>query len=606
MNFNDQQLDFLGPELKGTKKEQLSALAADAAVCKSCRYYKNRKQSVFASGSPDAKLMLLSEAPGKNENDRGLPFVGKAGEVLDKILGGLKVKRKDIYICNVIKCVSGDTKVVLSNGSTRAINTMSDYEGAVKCIDRTGEVVSSRVTGWYRSPRGQRRLYRVGFRYSSRRGGRSERALVTGDHELLTLQRLDEDSDPWYFPMFAPELVSRGQFQSKTTAATVSKSPGEYRIATGFRGYLPKELAVISGSLLGDAHVNSYGSLSEGHSIKQGEYLRYKSEHYQLCMEHPDFSDAVENMEEYETGGHRCVRVRTRNHPHLREIRDVFYDRDGRKRFPARWLSSLMSTGDSIPAIIFSIWFQDDGFGRFRSEENRAEIAICAYGLTKTEILKARMLMRKFLGVESTQSSDGVIRIKKSSHEAFVEKVGEYIHKSMRYKVPEVYHHLLPSGPSRLGLHMDERHHPVYYSPVEIELSHRTDKSVYCLEVEDNHNFMTTGGVVRNCWPGMGNPDPSMSCIKECRHFMVKQIDIVYPKVIVAAGNYALKGLFGSNFSGITKEVGQERDFLGHTVIPVLHPAAFLRPKDAGILRTWKKSTWAAWQKAAEVAYGNS
>jgi DNA polymerase len=104
------------------------------------------------------------------------------------------------------------------------------------------------------------------------------------------------------------------------------------------------------------------------------------------------------------------------------------------------------------------------------------------------------------------------------------------------------------------------------------------------------------------CWPGDGNPDPSMTCIKQCRHFLVKQIDIIKPKVIVAAGNFALKGLFGTNYAGITKEVGVERPYLGIPVIPVLHPAAFLRDKDAGILREWKKSTWEAWKHALEIA----
>ncbi|MDD3012908.1 MAG: uracil-DNA glycosylase [Candidatus Gastranaerophilales bacterium] len=77
-------------------------------VCKTC--YKcdlsnSRIKVVFSDGTPEAKLMLIGEGPGKNEDETGLPFVGRAGKLLDKILLSQNITReKEIYICNIVKC----------------------------------------------------------------------------------------------------------------------------------------------------------------------------------------------------------------------------------------------------------------------------------------------------------------------------------------------------------------------------------------------------------------------------------------------------------------------------------------------------------------------
>ena len=66
--------------------------------------YKSRKNLVFGQGSPSAKLMFVGEAPGHEEDLQGLPFVGKAGQLLTKIIEAIGLKRGDVYIANVLKC----------------------------------------------------------------------------------------------------------------------------------------------------------------------------------------------------------------------------------------------------------------------------------------------------------------------------------------------------------------------------------------------------------------------------------------------------------------------------------------------------------------------
>jgi uracil-DNA glycosylase len=83
---------------------ELGAYAAETAGCTRCRLAQTRTQVVFGAGNPEADLMFVGEAPGFHEDKQGFPFVGQAGKLLDKLLGGIGLSRGDVYIANVIKC----------------------------------------------------------------------------------------------------------------------------------------------------------------------------------------------------------------------------------------------------------------------------------------------------------------------------------------------------------------------------------------------------------------------------------------------------------------------------------------------------------------------
>lgn len=83
----------------------LAELAREVSVCTKCPLHKGRQQTVFADGNPHAELVFVGEAPGEHEDLQGLPFVGRAGQLLtDIIVKGMKLRREDVYICNAIKC----------------------------------------------------------------------------------------------------------------------------------------------------------------------------------------------------------------------------------------------------------------------------------------------------------------------------------------------------------------------------------------------------------------------------------------------------------------------------------------------------------------------
>ncbi len=83
----------------------LPVIAAEVATCTKCALHEGRTNTVFARGNPDASLCFVGEAPGADEDAQGLPFVGRAGQLLDKMIEAMGLDpAKDVYVCNIIKC----------------------------------------------------------------------------------------------------------------------------------------------------------------------------------------------------------------------------------------------------------------------------------------------------------------------------------------------------------------------------------------------------------------------------------------------------------------------------------------------------------------------
>jgi DNA polymerase len=91
-------------------RETLESILEDIGDCRRCRLHEGRHKLVFGSGNPEAKLVFVGEGPGADEDEQGLPFVGRAGQLLTQMIEntahkeGIPITRKDVYICNVVKC----------------------------------------------------------------------------------------------------------------------------------------------------------------------------------------------------------------------------------------------------------------------------------------------------------------------------------------------------------------------------------------------------------------------------------------------------------------------------------------------------------------------
>jgi uracil-DNA glycosylase len=86
------------------RSETLDEIRNDLGDCRRCKLWNGRTNIVYGSGNPHARLVFVGEGPGYDEDRQGMPFVGKAGQLLTKIIEAMKLSRDQVYICNVIKC----------------------------------------------------------------------------------------------------------------------------------------------------------------------------------------------------------------------------------------------------------------------------------------------------------------------------------------------------------------------------------------------------------------------------------------------------------------------------------------------------------------------
>jgi uracil-DNA glycosylase len=105
------------------RRELLKAVYEEARQCTRCPLHRTRTQVVFGSGNADAELMFIGEAPGAHEDRMGLPFVGQAGKLLDKLLGEIGMERGDVFVCNVLRCRPPDNR----DPQPKEIEACQDY-----------------------------------------------------------------------------------------------------------------------------------------------------------------------------------------------------------------------------------------------------------------------------------------------------------------------------------------------------------------------------------------------------------------------------------------------------------------------------------------------
>ena len=97
-------------------------LEASIQNCQKCKLYKTRRNIVFGEGNKEAKLMFIGEGPGADEDMQGFPFVGKAGQLMNKAFQGLEIDRSEVYITNIVKC-------------RPPANRVPEDEESVACLD---------------------------------------------------------------------------------------------------------------------------------------------------------------------------------------------------------------------------------------------------------------------------------------------------------------------------------------------------------------------------------------------------------------------------------------------------------------------------------------
>ena len=92
------------PDISHSEAQHLEAIRSELGDCRRCKLHGTRRTIVFGEGNEKARLMLIGEGPGNDEDVQGRPFVGKAGQLLTKILQAIEIEREEVYIANIIKC----------------------------------------------------------------------------------------------------------------------------------------------------------------------------------------------------------------------------------------------------------------------------------------------------------------------------------------------------------------------------------------------------------------------------------------------------------------------------------------------------------------------
>jgi uracil-DNA glycosylase family 4 len=520
-----------------SRRTALEAHAAETSGCTRCRLAQGRTQVVYGVGDPDADLMFVGEAPGFHEDKQGYPFVGSAGKLLDRLLEGIGLTRRDVYIANVLKCLRYTASVQLGDGSWERIGRLvrSRYDGDVMSVDSEGRLVPRRVTGWYESPLGGRRVFRLTYRSAKRAGGGKVSIELTGDHEVLT--------EGGFVPVEDLE-------------------PGD-RIATG-QGLSALERDVVCGSLLGDGTLSGKSShVSFTHSNDQREYALFKAA---LLVElQPRIHELVVPLA---VGGERTypiVQARTLASRALRILRRDFYRPT--KRVPP-WMAKELNER------MLAIWFMDDGHLRVRSgRQPSAEIAAHCFPSDDLRILQEGLFR---LGIPS-KASHGRLNFDVAATKTLSERIAPFVPAFMRHKLHPDVAERVPFDNGRFAHGYPE----VFFDEAEVEDvtdKPRTDTTFFCIDVEETHNFVTAGGVVHNCRPP-GNRDPQPDEIEACESHLFRQLELIQPKLVATLGNFATKLLSGKP-TGITRVHGRPQEALvgGRrvTLYPIYHPAAAL------------------------------
>jgi uracil-DNA glycosylase len=503
-----------------------------------CPLAGSRTHIVFGMGNANADLMFVGEAPGATEDQQGKPFVGRAGQLLDTLLGEIGLSRGEVFIANILKCLRYNAQVQLGDGSWERIGRLvrSRYDGEVMSVDDDGRLVPRRVIGWHATPLADRGVYRLTYCSAKNAGNGRVGIELTGDHPVLT--------ERGYVP-----------------AAALSDSD---RVATG-QGLSDVARDVVCGTLLGDGYIPRITAhLFMAHSARQGAYARFKAE--VLAELQPRIEErliaAVATGEETQP----VVHVRTLASRALGILRQEFYR--PRKIVP-EWIA------DELNPRMLAIWFMDDGHLRVRPpRQPSAEIATTGFASADLATLRRGLLK---LGVP-TKARGGRLHFDVEATRTLSSLIAPFVPECMRYKLHPDVRETVPFDAAQLAPGTPS----VIYDYAEVEdvtSVPRADTTFFCIDVEGTHNFVTAGGVVHNCRPP-GNRDPLPEEIDECMPHLMRQVRLIEPKVIATLGNYATKSITGSPV-GITRCCGrpQERNLAGLdvTIYPLFHPAAALR-----------------------------
>ena len=535
--------------------EQIEAAWRSRDRCDLCPKFLNDPCTGFVmtrdNGASEPKLLVIGEAPGGEEAQQGICFVGPAARHGKNLMEKAGVPMDQVRFTNAVKCLHDRALVYLADGSARFIGDLvrEDFRGQVLSY-RDGKIAPARVTAVHRSPLGERRWLKVSYVGAKRnRDGLSSGVIVTNDHQFLTCD------DGW---VPADQLDGR-------------------RFWLGGTGFGPRATSVMLGTLLGDSTVSKKSAaVSATHCEEQWEWATLKAR--------------VLGTELLPYRG--TWRYRTRATRQIAQLREALYAAGSKQVSPV-----VLEGFDAQAAATL---FMDDGCMRvYEGRRPAAQIAVCSFTRESAENICAAF---KRLGVDCYARPNGSsphmrIFFSADATPALVSLIDRFVPPSMEYKLGGLRVH-----PYDEALWDYEGAYPVAGEAVVEEAAeyYNRSKTAYCLSVEGTQNFLTPGGVAHNCFPHDENGSPQPPDERDamaCMPYLFDYIDEVRPKVLFTFGKVPTQLILGQSVA-ITKIAGnifrtkiRGREYY---VVPSIHPSADLRSggKHAGNIMAAAARAW--------------
>lgn len=364
-----------------------------------------------------------------------------------------------------LSCVAPDTVVLLPDGKTDVISHLAaqDYKGEVVTVASDGYLTTSRVTNWYRSPRRGRRVYRLTYKHAKMAHGIRTRAVLTQEHQVLTLRG-------W---------------------VSVSEMVDGDRVATGTPAPSAHTMQLILGMVLGDSSITRRNTLATAQTDKELVGLRARM----LA----GFVPHTKNYAQSGLGSKHVYAFNTKPTPFWAYLRTRFYP-EGAKRVPKDLIAQLDDFG-------IATWFMDDGHTRPQRGTMRP-VSEISTGVLPIEDVQALCDVLNAKGYECNVRKHWPryhkVQFTTAGTQRLLHAISPYIVPSMRYKLRG----------------MGEPFNSDFYEPeptetfwdeakaeeIPVPMVHRKGRLVekhstfYCMDVDATHNFVTLGGVVHNCW----------------------------------------------------------------------------------------------------------
>ena len=179
--------------VKGTKGKELQELKQLITNIKNCVLKKNSTNIVFSDGNPNAKIMIIGEGPGANEDLEGVPFIGKTGELLDKMLLSINLDRDNVYITNVVNYRPPENRAPNAEEVIRYLPYLTKHIEIIdpKILILLGSTALSAVIG------GDQVISDVRGKWIEKKIGKCNTSVITSFHPAFLMRQPDQKAMSW-------------------------------------------------------------------------------------------------------------------------------------------------------------------------------------------------------------------------------------------------------------------------------------------------------------------------------------------------------------------------------------------------------------------------